>query len=127
MEKLHQVAFVSVGRAVGFAGLAIFTLAAGLSFDPVMALRSAGLLLTLVLAVLLLKARWQHPAHYRDTETWLLLDKADRPDERFAGFVITNALRDAYYWFARWTAGLAAAAWAGAIVLDGLGVTASSY
>jgi hypothetical protein len=122
MDKLEQVAFVSVGRGVGFGSLGIFTIMISLSFQPALALKCGGLLLLLMLAVLFLKAFRLPYRNYRETEAWLLLDNEDRPDERFAGFVMITALQDAYLWFARWTAGLAAAFLAAAILLNGLGV-----
>jgi len=121
MERLRQVSFLSVGRAVGFSGLGILTIMVALSFQPVLALKSGGLLLLVLLAVLLWKARFPFTNH-RYTEAWLLLDKDDRPDERFAGFALKGALREAYLWFARWTAGLASAAWAVALVFELLGI-----
>lgn len=121
MEKLQTVAFVSVGRAVAFGSLGVFTIMIALSFEPVLALKSGGLLLLLQLAVLLLKAQLLPYTNYRKTEAWLLLKKDDRPDERYAGFVMKNALRDAYLWFARGTAGFAAVLLAGAILVDWLG------
>lgn len=124
MEKLYQVAFLSVGRGVGFAGLAILILMLGLSFEPVLALKSGGILLLILLAALLLKAYFLPFTNYRDTETWLLLDKADRPDERYAGVVMVTVLREAYLKFAHWTAGLASAVWIAAIALAWLGVGA---
>jgi hypothetical protein len=117
MEKLRQVAFLSVARAVGFSGLAIFTLMVGLCFDPLLALRSGGVLLLLLVAVLLLKAHRVQWTDYRHTETWLLLDIGDRPDERFAGRAVSLALRDAFLWFARWTAGVAVLVWGFAVLL----------
>ena len=117
MEKLRQVAFQSFGRAVGVAGLAIFTVMVGLSFDPLLALRSGGIMLLLLLSVLLLKAQRVAAADYRHTEAWLLLDSSDRPDESFAGRAVSGALREAFLWFARWTAGVAALVWGCAIVL----------
>ena len=79
MEKLRRVAFFSVGRAVAFAGLAIITVMVGLSFEPVLAFRSGGVLALLLLTALLIKA--QRPFNdYRHTEAWLLLEEGDRPD-----------------------------------------------
>jgi hypothetical protein len=115
MERLRQVAFVSVGRAVAFASLGIFTVMVGLSFDPVLALRSGGVLLLILLAGLLLKAQQVARADYRRTEAWLLLDRSERPDEQTAGH-LTVALREACIWFARWTAGAATLVWGFAIV-----------
>ena len=125
MEKLRRAAFLSIGRAVGFAGLAIVTVMVGLSFDPVMALRSGGTLILLLLAALLLKAHRAAFINHRRTEAWLLLDNSDRPDERYAGQVLTGALREAYLRFARWTAGVAALIWVGALLLAWIGAGTS--
>lgn len=122
MEKLRRAAFMSVGRAVGFSGFAIFTLMTGLSFEPLLALRSGGVLILLLLAGLLLKAHRAPRADFRRTEAWLLLDRSERPDERYAAFVVTTALRDAYLMFARWTAGVAVFVWASAILAAWVGV-----
>jgi hypothetical protein len=111
MNEVRQAAFVSIGRGVGFTGLAILTIMVSLSFQPVLALRCGGFLLLLLLAVLLLKAQRAPFIDHRSTEAWMLLDKNQRPDERFAGFAIASALRDACLWFARWTAGVAAVVW----------------
>ncbi len=122
MEKLREAAFLSVGRAVGFSGLAIFTFMIGLSIRPVVALKAGGVALLILLFALLYKAYRLPFTDYRNTETWLILDKRDRPDERFAGMVIITALREAYLWFARWAAGLAAILWAAVFVLGLLGI-----
>jgi hypothetical protein len=116
MEKLRRVAFFSIGRAVAFAGLAIVTVMVGLSFEPVLAFRTGGVLALLLLTALLLKAFRPFRDHRR-TEAWLLLEERDRPDARYAGFVMVTAVREACFWFARWTAGVAAVIWAAALVL----------
>ena len=126
MDKLRQVAFVSIGRAVGFSFLAIFTVMVGLSYEPVLALRCGGVLLLLLLASLLLKAQRTPFTNYRQTEAWMLLDKSDRPSEDHAGRVLTSALREACFWFARWTAAIAAFVWASAVLLAWLGVTSTA-
>ena len=126
MDKLRQVAFISIGRAVGFSGLAIFTVMIGLSFQPVIALQSGGVLLFLLLAALLLKAQMVQFSDYRNTEAWMLLDRSDRPDEHYAGRAMIAALREAYFWFARWIAGAAALVWAFAVVLSLLGLGSQS-
>ena len=123
MQKLRQVAFISVGRGVAFAGLGIFVVMVGLSFDPVLALRSGGVLLLILLAGLLIKAQHVARTDYRRTEAWLLLDRAERPDERTAGY-LTKALREACIWFARWTAGAAVLVWGFAAISTLAGVAA---
>jgi len=117
MDDVRDAAFTSVGRAVAYAGFAILTLMLSLSFDPVMALKSGGVLQLLLFACLMLKAHRTDARNYRHTETWSLLDRTKRPDERFAGRVVVNALREACHCFARWTAGAALATWAAAMLL----------
>lgn len=126
MEKLHQVAFASVGRAVAFGSLGIFTIMISLSFAPVLALKCGGMLLLAMLALLFLKLFRLPHINHRHTEAWLLLHEEDRPDDRFAAFVMQTALRDAYHWFARWTAGLAAVMLGAAILLDWMGIGAAA-
>src|SRR3546814_17683530 len=82
MENVRDAAFLSVGRAVGYAGFAFLTMMLSLSFDPPLALKSGGILLLLLLAGLLLKAQRVAAADYRHTEVWSLLDRNKRPDER---------------------------------------------
>ena len=117
MNNLRQAAFLSVGRGVAFATFGILTVMIGLSYDPVLALRSGGLLLLLLLAGLLLKAQRTRETNYRHTEVWVLLDENDRPDERFAGLAVKVAVREACLHFARWTAGVAVVIWAGAFLV----------
>jgi hypothetical protein len=121
LEKLRRVAFFSIGRAVGYSGLGIFVVMVGLSYEPVLALRSGGVLLLLLIAGLLLRAQRVHLADYRHTEAWNLLDRSERPDGPAAGRSVTAALREACLWFARWIAGVAALIWICAIVFGLLG------
>ena len=127
MDKLQQAAFLSVARGVGFGGLAVVTVMVGLSFEPVLAFRSGGVLLLLILAVLLLKAQRTAFSDFRRTEAWLLLDRVDRPDETVAGRALRTALKEAYLLFARWTAGIAAVVWAAAVLSAWLGIGADTH
>lgn len=100
MEALKAAAFISVGRACGFAGLGIVCLMLGLSFDPALALRYGGLLglgLASILAVYGARARGRS---YRHTEAWLILPKDDRPPLRVAQRLVGETLRATYFWFA---------------------------
>jgi hypothetical protein len=124
MEKLRYAAFLSVGRAVGFAGFGIFTLMFGLSYEPVLALRCGGVLILVLLVALLIRAYRVPRSDFRHTETWVLIPHAERPDERYAGLLVTSALREAYLWFARWIAGVAALIWAAAVLLTWTAVAA---
>lgn len=99
MDAIRTAAFISVGRACGFAGLGILCLMLGLSFEPVMATQAGGVTglgLAAILTVFGLHARQRSYLH---TETWLILAKADRPPSDIAQQVIGEALRDTYLWF----------------------------
>ena len=76
MSPLERAAEISVGRAVGFAALAITVTMAGLAFDPPLAFATGALLALLLAAVLELKARLAPNFPYRRTEAWLMLHPA---------------------------------------------------
>lgn len=101
MDAIDNAAYISVGRACGFAGLAVMCIMLGLSFEPVLAARTGGILalsLALILCVFALRA----PSRpYNRTELWLILAKEHRPPAPIAQIVVGRALRDAYFWFAR--------------------------
>ena len=78
MDDVRDAAFLSVGRGVAYAGFAILTLMLSLSFDPVMALKSGGVLQLLLFAGLMLKAQRIQARDYRHTETWSLLDRLSK-------------------------------------------------
>jgi hypothetical protein len=104
MEAIENAAFVSVGRASGFAGLAVFCIMFGLSFEPALSARTGGALclgLTLILSLYGICARARP---YKRTEVWLILPKDERPPAGVAQQLIGEALRDTYLWFARQTA-----------------------
>ena len=122
MDRLRQVAFQTIGRAVGFAGLAILCVMAGTAFDPLLAVQAGGVLVLVVLAVLLLKARLALTADHRKTEMWLYLKKHEKPAESYAQWAASTVLRDAYLWFARWMAALAVALWALAVLMPLFGI-----
>lgn len=111
MEHLRLVAYQSVGRACGFAGLAIFCLLVGLSFEPLTAARTGGVLTLLMTAVLLIKARHARTQDYRRTEWWLMLDRNQRPPAAYAQWAAATVLRDAYLRFAHYTAGISVLFW----------------
>lgn len=100
MKAIETAAFISVGRACGFAGLGILCVMLGLSFEPVMATRAGGVLglgLASILAMFGLLARRRAYLH---TEVWLILPKEDRPPSAIAQRVIGQTLRDTFFWFA---------------------------
>lgn len=122
MERMRAVAFMTIGRAVGFAGLAILCIMLGCAFDPLLAVQSAGVMVLLVLAVLLIKAHLALTADHRRTEMWLYLRKHERPPEAYARWAVASVLRDAYFWFARLMATLAVGLWGLAVLLQLFGI-----
>jgi type IV secretory pathway VirB3-like protein len=117
MDRLRALAFQTIGRGVGFAGFGIACTMAALSFEPLLAVRSGGVLSLLLVAVLLMKARAALTADPRDTEMWLYLERGERPAEAYAQWAAATVLREAYFWFARWSAGVAVALWSLAVLL----------
>ena len=118
MEAIEKAAFVSVGRACGFAGFAVVCLMIGLSFEPVLATRTGsvlGLVLTCILAGYSAKARVRP---YKRTEAWLILPKDERPPATIAQRVIGQALHETYRWFARQAAIISFMLLAASVVLQ---------
>jgi len=123
MDAIENAAYVSVGRACGFAGLAVFCVMFGLSFEPILAAR-AGAVLCLGLTVILALYAYYAPARpYKRTELWLILAKDQRPPAEFAQDVIGRTLRDTYAWFAKQTAIITAVLWVVSVVFRLLGIT----
>jgi hypothetical protein len=101
MSAVEQAAFVSVGRASGFAALAIVCFMIGFSFDPLLAARIGAALSLLTALILAQRAAFALRRPYARTETWLILEKEARPPKSLAQKVIGRALREAYAWYGR--------------------------
>lgn len=112
IEHVRRAAFESVARACAFGALAIFTFVIGLSFEFGLAMRTGGVLSLLMVAVLLLKAHGAGSCNYRRTETWTLLEEANRPPKETAQWVVGTILRQTYLRFAQLTAATSALFWA---------------
>lgn len=125
MEHLRRTAFQSIGRACGFAGLAVLCVMVGLSYDPVAAAKAGGILTMIMTLVLVIKARAAAYQDYRRTELWAMLDKADRPPATIAQWASATILREAYLWFARYCAAVTVCLWAAALVLSLAGIGAA--
>jgi hypothetical protein len=123
MKAIENAAYISIGRACGFAGLAIFCIIFGLSFDPPLAARIGGVLCVMLALILAGYAYWAPVRPYKRTELWLILAKDKRPPADFAQRVIGNALRDTYIWFSRQSALIAIAFLAMSAALQIFGIT----
>lgn len=117
MEAIEKAAFVSVGRACGFTGLAILCVLVGLSFDPFLAARTGGTMTLAMTLFLGYRARTSRERPFRVTETWLILSTAERPNPAVAQQLIGAALEQAYVWFARKAAMVTVVLWTLVILL----------
>lgn len=96
MEKIREVAFMCVGRAVMFGSLAIGCIMVGFSFSPVSAFRSGALATLLMATVLMWKAMASARQNPKTTEVWLYLDETSRPLDQHARFVFATVMREVY-------------------------------
>ncbi|HSV28972.1 MAG TPA: hypothetical protein VLL76_05420 [Candidatus Omnitrophota bacterium] len=111
MDNIRRCAELSVGRGCAFALLAVFTFAVGLSWEPILAIRSSAILLTLTAVVLWHRAQFAHEVHYRRREVWLLMGRTHSLPEDRAHGVISNIMREVYLRWSRRFAAPALACW----------------
>lgn len=101
MDAIEHAAYVSVGRACGFATLAVGIVFLSLSFDPALATRVAGEAAFIVTGILAIYG-WLAPKRpYHRTEAWLILSDDYKPPRAVAQKLVGNALKEAAYGFAR--------------------------
>jgi len=112
MRLIEACADLSVRRGCAFGGLAIAAVMTGLSFDPLMALECGAILSSLMVCILLLKARWAPHRSHKSTELWTMLDKDKRPAEPHAQRILMSTLKDAYLRYARVVGVTSAGLWA---------------
>lgn len=101
MNAIERAAFISIGRACGFAWLAIFCVVFSFSFAPPLAAFVGGILCFGVSLILLFYGLRARSRPYRRTETWLILAKEHRPAPAVAQRIVGQVLRDTYMRFAR--------------------------
>jgi hypothetical protein len=100
MEKIDNLAMLSVGRGVGFAALGIATFMIGLSADLAMSLKSGGILALITSLTLFMKGLRAPRHNYKHTELWVMLNPDDRPNAAVAQGMIGEALKRTYLSFA---------------------------
>ncbi len=111
METIRRCADLSVRRGCGFAGLGIFCMVVGLSFDPFVAAKSGAILCSLMAMTLALMAGRATARPYRRTEVFIMLDrKTGLPDE-VAQRLVGEALRDSLFQHAELAALVALGLW----------------
>jgi hypothetical protein len=118
MERLRFFADVSIRRGCNFGMLAIATAVVGMAWDMRLAARAAAIGMSLMAAILLLKALRAPTRSYKRTEVWVLLDKRhDFPEPR-AQQVFGNLLRERYIWHAEVAAAAAVVLWLLSFILQ---------
>jgi hypothetical protein len=122
MEEMRKIAFECVARACGFGMLAIICVMVGMSFDPRRVFQAGGILTLMMTFILILKARYALTQNYKKTEMWLYLPKDFRPPEAYAQWAASTVLRDAYFTFAFYTAGISIAMWVIALLIALAGI-----
>lgn len=100
VERLNQLATLSVARGVAFAGLGIVCTMIGFAGHLPAFLKAGGVGFLLVTAVLILKAQTAPKTRYKQTELWLMLEEKERPPGEVAQRLITTARQNALYRFA---------------------------
>jgi hypothetical protein len=120
---MRQIAYETVLRACGFGSLAIFCIMVGLSFNPLVAFQSGGVLTMLMTGILVLKAFEAPSKPYRRTEMWLYLPKDARPPAETAQRLTGTLMREIYLTFALWTSGISIGLWLLAALMAFAGVT----
>jgi hypothetical protein len=108
MDKIRQIAVLSVRRACGFGALGIAMTMWGLIYDPVLAFQSGALLTAMVAVILYYRAMQAPQRDHTETEVWLLLDKELRPPPAYAKRIVNGTLGEVYREHARWAVGIAA-------------------
>jgi hypothetical protein len=117
MERIRHCADLSIRRACGFAMIAIWTATTGLAFAPLLAIKGAAIMLSLMAAILFLKGYQAPKRDFRRTETWILMDKQHGLPPDRAQQVIGTVLQDRYFWHADITLFVAGILWALAIMM----------
>jgi hypothetical protein len=100
MQRLQELAWVSVARGCGFTALAIVTFMIGLAGNVPVSLKAGGIL-CLITSIVLLTRAYQAPNRpYKRTELWLMLEPENRPQAAMAQTLIGEALKQVYLTFA---------------------------
>jgi hypothetical protein len=115
---MRRIAYETVLRACGFGSLAIFCIMLGLSFNPLVAFQTGGVLTMLMTAILVLKALEAQTRPYRRTEMWLYLPQDCRPPPGSAQQLTSTVMREVYFTCALWTSMVGAGIWAVALVFS---------
>jgi hypothetical protein len=117
MERIRYFADLSIRRGCAFGLLAIVTTMIGMASNMTLAVKLGAICVTMMGAILVIKAMRAPTRDYRRTEVWIMLEKRHDLPEGRAQQVFGNILRDRYMWHATLTAGAAFIMWTIFLVL----------
>ena len=100
MEKVRQTAMFTVGRAVFFGAFAISIVMLGFLFDLVLFFRSGAILALTMAVILLFYAQTADKRNPNLTETWILLDDSQRPQNVHAVKAFGRVMEEVYIFYA---------------------------
>jgi hypothetical protein len=120
--SIEEAAERSVARGTGFAALAAGVTMSGLSFVPVLSLKTGAAIALLTWAVLALKALRARRRPYRRTEVWLMLDPKPALPRDQAQRLIGEALERAFRRYAARALLTAVALWLASLAADAAGL-----
>jgi len=100
IERIEELAEVSVARGCGFAALAIVCVMVGLADQMHLSCKVGGILTLLACLVLAIRGLAATSKPYKRTEVWVMLNAVDRPQPAVAQQLIGNILRGVYLRFA---------------------------
>ena len=100
LETVRQTAMFCVGRAVLFGCFGVSIVMLSFAFDGVLLFRSGSFMMLCIALVLLWFAQTVHSRPPKRTETWILLDEADRPYNPHAVKAFGETLKQVYAFYA---------------------------
>ncbi|WP_127090218.1 hypothetical protein [Aquabacter cavernae] len=101
MEEINRLARNTVFRACGYAAVAIAAVMAGLSYNPRLAFQMGGILCLVLALVLILKTTGLDTSEERSTERIGLQPEPLHGADSQLRRMVSTALKDAYFLFAR--------------------------
>ncbi len=122
VERIREMAHLSIGRACMFGVIAITTVVVGLIAWPVLAMRAGAILSFMTATILLLKSLQAERRNYRRSETWLLLERRHDLPEDQAQQIISGVLAETFRRFAAYAAVIAVGFWISSFGLALLGL-----
>jgi hypothetical protein len=118
LDTITRLAQHSVLRASGFSGIAILMVMMGTAHDVSLSLRfGAGGFFVLSLAMATYARLYHVRGRIEETEVWIMLPEAERPQKPLARILIVNAMREQLAQKALWWLAVALGLWTTSVLL----------